>query len=164
MHKRTVLAFVVTMLSLLLFAGSAYAGDDVHVVQAGETLSIIARHYGVSTTAIIRANGIANPNLITIGQRLVIPSGGTSSTGGSAKPGTSTYVVRNGDTLADIARRLGVSTSALAAANGIANPNRIYAGMTLRVSGSSGSAGGGGATTSTSGGTRFVVRISAQHC
>jgi LysM repeat protein len=164
MHKKLVLTFIVSVLSLLLLATTAYAGDGIHVVQTGETLNIIARRYGVSTTAIIRANGIANPNLIRIGQRLVIPSGGSATSGATAKPATGTYVVRTGDTLAGIAQRLGVSTSALAAANGIANPNRIVSGMTLRVPGSSGSTGSSGTATSTASGTRFVASISAQRC
>jgi LysM repeat protein len=47
-----------------------------------------------------------------------------------------TYVVRPGDTLSAIASRLGVSVSALAAANGIEDPNRVYAGQSLTVPGS----------------------------
>ena len=46
-----------------------------------------------------------------------------------------TYVVQRGDTLARIAARYGVSTSALAAANGIRNPNLIYTGQVLRIPG-----------------------------
>lgn len=45
----------------------------VHVVQPGESLSIIAAHYGVNMWAIARANDITNPNHVYVGQRLVIP-------------------------------------------------------------------------------------------
>jgi LysM repeat protein len=47
-----------------------------------------------------------------------------------------TYVVRPGDTLSAIAGRLGVSVSDLAKANGITDPNRVYAGQSLAVPGS----------------------------
>ena len=47
--------------------------------------------------------------------------------------GTGTHTVSRGETLAGIAARHGTSTAALAAANGITNPNRIYAGTTLTV-------------------------------
>jgi len=47
--------------------------DKVHVVQPGEFLSLIAAHYGVNMWAIARANGIANPSHIYVGQRLIIP-------------------------------------------------------------------------------------------
>jgi len=52
----------------------------------------------------------------------------------SAGSGTSggTYVVQSGDTLSGIAAELGTSVEDLAAANGIANPDLLYAGQTLR--------------------------------
>jgi LysM repeat protein len=46
----------------------------VHIVQSGETLYSIANRYGVSMWAIARANGVTNPNLIYVGQRLAIPA------------------------------------------------------------------------------------------
>jgi LysM repeat protein len=42
-------------------------------VQPGETLSSIARDYGVSFQAILDANGLEDANLIQVGQELVIP-------------------------------------------------------------------------------------------
>jgi rare lipoprotein A len=42
-----------------------------------------------------------------------------------------TYVVESGDTLAGIAAELGTSVEDLAAANGITNPDLVYAGQTL---------------------------------
>ncbi len=48
----------------------------VHVVRKGETLSEIARRYGVSQRQIERDNGIADPNRIRAGQRLrILPRG-----------------------------------------------------------------------------------------
>ena len=44
-----------------------------HTVQPGETLSAIARRYGVSVWVLARANSLANPSLIVPGQVLVIP-------------------------------------------------------------------------------------------
>ena len=44
-----------------------------------------------------------------------------------------TYVVRWGDTLSRIARQFGTTVQAIAALNGIVNPNLIYAGTTLRI-------------------------------
>ncbi len=56
------------------FLGLALAAAPVHVVQPGETLYRIAQTYGVPLEALAAANGIADVNLIRVGQRLVIPS------------------------------------------------------------------------------------------
>lgn len=44
-----------------------------HTVQAGETLGSIARLYGVSVADLTTANNLANPNILSIGQVLIIP-------------------------------------------------------------------------------------------
>ncbi len=43
------------------------------MVQPGETLCSIARHYGTTFWAIAIANHMSNPNIIYVGQSLVIP-------------------------------------------------------------------------------------------
>ena len=48
---------------------------------------------------------------------------------------SSTYTIASGDTLSGIASEYGVSVSALASANGIADPNMIYAGQTITIPG-----------------------------
>ena len=45
----------------------------VYVAQAGDSLSRIAARFGVTTQALMAANGLANPNLVNVGQVLVIP-------------------------------------------------------------------------------------------
>jgi uncharacterized protein YkwD len=45
----------------------------VHTVQRGETLTGIARTFGVTTRDILRVNAIADPQLIRPGQSIVIP-------------------------------------------------------------------------------------------
>ncbi len=56
----------------------ATAGPDgtplVHVVQRGESISLIAQEYGVTIEAIIELNELANPNVIVPGQELLIPA------------------------------------------------------------------------------------------
>lgn len=49
-------------------------GATYHTVQSGETLNTIATTYGLTPAAIANANGLANPNLIRVGQRLIIPA------------------------------------------------------------------------------------------
>lgn len=116
-------------------------GATSYTVQSGDTLSGIASQFGMSYSQLAQINNIANPNRIYVGQ--VLRVGGTQSTPVNTvsqprynNAGTSgSYTVQSGDTLSGIASRLGVSYEQLAQSNGIANPNRIYVGQVLRVSG-----------------------------
>ena len=112
----------------------AASSSGVHVVKAGENLFRIALRYGTTYQALAAANGLRNSNHIYVGQRLTIPGRGTTpSTPSQPTPSGQTYTVRRGDTLSGIARRYGVSTWALAQANGISNPSSIYVGQVLRI-------------------------------
>ncbi len=44
-----------------------------HTVEAGQTISDIAKAYGVKTTVIIKANNITRPDALKVGQKLIIP-------------------------------------------------------------------------------------------
>lgn len=111
---------------LALVGSFALAASGTHLVGRGETLSTIAASHDTTVRALVQANGIANPNLIAAGETLTIPGG---------EGAASTYTVRSGDTLADIAARHGTTVSVLARANGISNPNLIVIGKTLTVLG-----------------------------
>jgi LysM repeat protein/uncharacterized protein YvpB len=102
----------------------------------------MARHYGVSVDVIMGANSLSDPNMIYIGQVLTIPGGAAQSeTAVPAAPvASATHVVVPGETLFRIAMQYGVSVEALAAANGIVNPNQLYAGQTLVIPGGPGAA------------------------
>jgi LysM repeat protein len=109
--------------------GPPHAGT-IHIVQWGDTLYSIANYYGITIEAIMAANGLANPNYIFVGQRLLIPVGGAPPPG----PGT-VYIVRWGDTLYSIALRFGTTVEALVMANGLPNAWQIYAGQELLIPG-----------------------------
>ena len=129
---------LVALLTPVLPAAAApdYQGG-VHVVQRGENLSMIAQRYGISQAALAQANGISNPNIIYVGQRLVIPgAGGGGNAGGGGAAAGGIHIVRAGENLSTIAARYGTSTAALARANAISNPNHIYVGQRLVLSAS----------------------------
>jgi len=107
---------------------TAPSGERTHVVQPGENLFRIALHYGMSHQALAAANGIINPDLINIGQRLTIPAEGTTPTAP-----TGAHVVQPGDNLFRIALRYGVTVETLAVTNGIGNANLIYPGQRLAI-------------------------------
>ncbi|MBC7236153.1 MAG: LysM peptidoglycan-binding domain-containing protein [Chloroflexi bacterium] len=59
--------------TLLTVPVNTQAPPLTHRVRYGETLSSIARRYGVSVRALIQANGLSDPNQVFVGQVLVIP-------------------------------------------------------------------------------------------
>lgn len=110
-------------------------------IQSGDTLLRIGAKFGVSASLIQSHNGITNPNLIRIGQLIRIPTSAASSAAvadvsapaTAAAPEPKTYRVVSGDSLWGIARKFGVSSSALATLNGISNSNLIRIGQLLKI-------------------------------
>lgn len=146
---------------LKISGGSSPAANTAgaYTVRPGDTLASIAARHGTTVNALVRANGLANPNRIYPGQRLIL-SGGSASSGSAPTTGTAgTYTVRAGDTLASIAYRHGTTVWAIANANGLANPNYLYPGQKLRIP-----AGGSAPAPApvSGGGKRIVIDLSDQ--
>jgi LysM repeat protein len=132
MKSLSVYAIGVLLLVSLLFPAGALAapagwGETVHVVQRGETLYSIANEYGVTVEAILAANDLDDPDFVYVGQRLIIPTSG--STGSACDHD---YVVQLGDTLSGIAWQYRTTPDALMQANDMDN-DFIYAGQRLCV-------------------------------
>jgi len=120
------------------------AGPGQHSVAPGETLSEIAKQYGVDLAALMAANRIDNPDSVYSGQVLDIPGQASTpsqpesseqDTGQAAQPGSAsdTYTVAEGDTLTAIARRFGLTPETLRALNSIGDADSIYAGQVLTL-------------------------------
>ena len=106
----------------------AQTDGTTYIVQAGDTLSGIAARYGTTYQHLAAINGISNPDIIHVGDRIVID--------GVVPPQSSDdeyYTIQPGDTLSGIAERYGTSYQYLAYINGISDPNKIYVGDTIRV-------------------------------
>ena len=127
-------------------APSAITGE--YIVVAGDTLSGIAAKFGTSYQALAASNGIANPNIINVGQVIKVPTSGSTPVP-TAPSNATTYTVVSGDTLSGIAAKFGTTYQVLAQINGITNPNLIQVGQVLTVQGT--------ASTTTSGGTIHTV-------
>ena len=99
----------------------------------------IAARSGTTVSELLRLNGLSNPDVLAIGQKLKVPgrSGAAPAAVGTPKPATGgqgrTYVVQKGDTLLSIARRYGLTTKQLQAANNITNPDKIFPGQKLVI-------------------------------
>ena len=98
-----------------------------YTVVRGDTLNKIARTYNVTVQSIVELNSIQNPNLIYVGQTLII------ETNSEKDLSYITYTVRRGNTLWGIARRYNTSVSAIVSLNQIQTPNLIYPGQILRI-------------------------------
>lgn len=61
------------------------SGAVNHIVQANDTIRVIANAYGVTIDAMIAANELANPDVLSVGQVLVVPAPLFSSNGSALK-------------------------------------------------------------------------------
>lgn len=109
---------------------SAY---EVHVVQPGETLTGIAKHYGTTVSDLRRLNSLRDANFVWYGQRLLVDGGETPTVATQAAGGYRLYRVRAGDSLTNLASRHGLSVSRLAQINGISPLRWLYSGQVLRL-------------------------------
>lgn len=100
-------------------APTAGLGDNQCRVDPGDTLSGIARQFGVDLNALIAVNGITEPGKIFPGMILDLPS--------------SECIVEAGDTLSGIAAQFGVSLARIIAVNPGINPDRIFPGQVLNL-------------------------------
>lgn len=97
----------------------------VYQVRPGDTLSEIAQRHQLSVRDLQQWNNISG-HLIRVGQELTLRSNSR------LQPAISTYKVRQGDSLAEIARRFGVSVSRLKQRNGLTG-DIIYPGQSLHI-------------------------------
>jgi LysM repeat protein/uncharacterized protein YvpB len=117
----------------------------VHHVESGDTLSELAEQYGTSVDALVRLNDIANPDLIIIGDELLISAdadvaiddapaveviddvANDESDAGDVAP-AAIYIIEPGDTLTSLAERFSTTVDVLTALNAIEDPDTIVAG------------------------------------
>lgn len=99
-----------------------------YFVKSGDNLTRIALWYNTTVENLVRLNNIQNPDLIYIGQRLLISVSDDPNKSKEVK-----YTVRRGDTLSKIANRYGITVNEIVALNNIQNPNLIFVGQQLRI-------------------------------
>ena len=140
------LAFITALGLLLGSAAPAFAAPHtdgiVHTVQPGESLTLIARRYGVGVQAIVATNNLSS-TVIKPGQKLTIPSVSAADNPNPSTRDTSravNYIVKSGDYLSKIARDYGVSTTSIMTASKITS-TVIFAGQMLVIPAASASAG-----------------------
>jgi membrane-bound lytic murein transglycosylase D len=127
--------------------GRVNASTSRHVVKKGETVTQIARVYGVPTDELQRANGLSHNASLRPGQTLSVPESPTRQEASSARKnvansvarplsgpsGDRHYTVKRGDTLTEIARAHKVSVEDLRRWNELPKNAPIQPGQTLRI-------------------------------
>lgn len=125
------------------------ASGAMHTVRRGQTVSGIARKYGVTVRAILQANNMNRSTVLQIGQKLHIPgSAGVAKASEKAtvtfvsndEPKSSasrngTYVVKSGDNVWSIAKRFKVSEDAVLQANNLPRRHTLRVGQKLTIPG-----------------------------
>jgi LysM repeat protein len=93
-------------------------GDILYTVEKGDTLTSIADRHDCTLELLIEANGIEDPNNLSIGQEIWVPR---------------THQIKQGDTLYSISKKYNVSIETIQRANGIENPDFIQEGDYIAV-------------------------------
>lgn len=107
-------------------------GTVQHKVQAGETLSQIARRYELKLPTLLALNSLKEKSLIFPGQVLKIRAVNPSSVS-AVQSEAKEHVVVEGESLTQIASRYGVSLATLLRANKLTKTSLIFVGQTLAI-------------------------------
>ena len=113
------------------------APSGTHIVQRGDSLSLLANKYGTSVDKIKQANGLQS-DLIRVGQSLAIP--GVKTTPPVKEPAkpvpapSGTHIVQRGDSLSLLANKYGTSVDKIKQANGLQS-DLIRVGQSLAIPG-----------------------------
>jgi murein DD-endopeptidase MepM/ murein hydrolase activator NlpD len=122
-----ILIFCILLPSGNVKAQSVSSAGPVYIVQEGDSLWDIAYRFHVSQSDLASANGIVNPNQITVGQPLVIP--GLEGIQGVL----TTEKMPFGETLHSLSLRYQLPIGIVERLNHITSPNELYVGYSLVI-------------------------------
>ena len=129
--KKTALTLATAFtLTTGFFASTSEAAE--HKVQKGDTLWDLSQTYKTSVNKIMNENKLSS-TVIFPGDSLSVNEKSSNKVEKKLSQGQSTYVVRPGDTLAEIAKAYGVSVNQLVSWNKLASEDTIFAGDTLTL-------------------------------
>lgn len=103
---------------------TAVRAPVAYEVQPGDTILSLANQFGVTVPTLLRANNIADPDMVSIGMSLrVLPVSGIE------------HKVYPGESLADLAAWYEVDMGPIIDFNGLLNPDMVRVGQTLIIPG-----------------------------
>jgi murein DD-endopeptidase MepM/ murein hydrolase activator NlpD len=126
---------LITLLIIMILmngTGIVHAQDNqpsgpVYIVQSGDNLTSIAAQFGITQDELIAANAITDPNLLAVGDQLIIP--GLEGITGVLM----TRKVAFGSTLNSLAVENSVDRKLLTKLNHITSPIELYTGVSLII-------------------------------
>jgi len=104
-------------------------------VTAGDSLSEIAKANGTTAEKLARINGICNVNSIYVGQVILLNDPEQEVEADTTEESLRTIIVEVGDSLSKIAKREGVTVDEVMSLNNISDPNLLFVGQKLTISG-----------------------------
>lgn len=148
-------------------SGNADSSNGYYTVQSGDTLSGIALKFSTTSSKLAQLNSLSNPNLIYVGQRLLVNQSSDSNSSSSDQSSSATtnteasaasYTVKSGDTLSGIASQYNTTVNQIVSLNQLSNPNLIYVGQVLKLKNSqtTNSSSSSSSTATTTAGTYTV--------
>ena len=135
------LILVLLTLAWLIGAAPALAQEPtptpeppVYIVQPGDTLYTIAQRFDSTVEAIVAANDIADPSLISVGQKLIIPTSQPELVPTpEPHPNRRLHRVRPGETLPALAFRYGTTVWILRETNDLSPTAPLWPGQELTI-------------------------------
>ncbi len=129
MRKLIILLIIVILMNGtgIVRAQDNQPSGPVYIVQSGDNLTSIATQFGITQDELIAANGITDPNLLAVGDQLIIP--GLEGITGTLM----TRKVAFGSTLNSLAVENTVNRKLLTKLNHITSPVELYTGVSLII-------------------------------
>lgn len=111
---------------------AAASGVRTVTVEAGDSLSKIAKAHGMTVERLAALNAICDINQLFVGQVLLLGEEQPEADPDAAPTGVS-VTVQAGDSVSKIAKRYDTTVDAILADNDISDPNLIFVGQTLVI-------------------------------
>ncbi len=112
---------------------NSYTNSTTHKVVRGETISSIAKKYGINKKEIINLNSIKSADYLYLGQVLKLPSNQIVNSKKIANLRKDYHVVKQGETLSNIALNHNTTTEELITINGLNSPNDLTIGSEIKL-------------------------------
>lgn len=128
--KSKILALLLILILLASYQpafAQSQADYPIYVIQPGDSLGYIASLFGTTVNELIRANALANPDMISPGQKLVIP--GLDGVHGTLE----VLTTKLGETFSDLEIEYGLDLDQIIKINKITSPTQIFVGSQVIV-------------------------------